>query len=285
MADSGAPIEGEGARGVGPGYRLAAAGREAAEDERLGLLEQIYDPVSRRRRALVQPGWRCLEVAGGRGSMAVWLAEKVGPTGHVVVSDIDLGYLRRLDVPNVEVVDHNILEDPLEPLGPGSFDLVCSRLALFHLVGRQELAIKQMVKCLRPGGWLIDEDADWGTIAPVDPSHPLYAGYHDAWRDGDWWTVRGYDKVFGRKLPALFERCGLDEIRHEAATEVVRGGSPWAKWWAVTLEVMNELGGGGAVESYRHELEVMTGALADPTVWVLRELLHACWGRRVRDVD
>jgi 2-polyprenyl-3-methyl-5-hydroxy-6-metoxy-1,4-benzoquinol methylase len=65
-----------------PGYRLAAAGRETAEDERLSLLEQIYDPVSRRRRALVQPGWRCLEVGAGRGSMAVWLAEQVGPTGQ-----------------------------------------------------------------------------------------------------------------------------------------------------------------------------------------------------------
>ena len=279
VAQSRAAIGGAGARGCGPGYRLAAAGREVAEDERLGLLEQIYDPVSRRRRALVQPGWRCLEVGGGRGSMAAWLAEKVGPTGHVVTTDVDLGYLRRLNLPNLEVVEHNILEDPLEPLGPGSFDLVCSRLMLFHLVGRQELAIRRMVECLRPGGWLIDEDADWGTATPVDPSHPLYAGYHDAWREGDWWTVRGYDKVFGRKLPALFERCGLDDIRHQATTEVVRGGSPWARWWAVTLEVINELGG-GTVESYQRELEVITRALADPTVWVLRELLHACWGRR-----
>jgi SAM-dependent methyltransferase len=276
-------IEGAGPRGEGPGYRLAAAGREAAEGQRLDLLEQIYDPVSRRRRGLVQPGWRCLEVGGGRGSMAAWLAEKVGPAGHVVATDIDLGYLRQLDLPNLEVVEHNILEDPLEPLGPGSFDLVCSRLMLFHLVDRQELAIRQMARCLRPGGWLVDEDADWGTAAPVDPSHPLYAGYHDAWRDGDWWTVRGYDKVFGRKLPALFERCGLEDIRHEAATEVVRGGSPWARWWAVTLEVINELGGGGAVESDQRELDVITRALADPTLWVLRELLHACWGRRIRD--
>ena len=280
VAQSGGPIEGAGARGCKREYRLAAAGREVAEDERLGLLEQIYDPVSRRRRALVQPGWRCLEVGGGRGSMAAWLAEKVGPTGHVVTTDVDLGYLRRLNLPNLEVVEHNILEDPLEPLGPGSFDLVCSRLMLFHLVGRQELAIRRMVECLRPGGWLIDEDADWGTAAPVDPSHPLYAGYHDAWREGDWWTVRGYDRVFGRKLPALFERCGLNDIRHQAATEVVRGGSPWARWWAVTLEVINELGGSGTVESYQRELDVITRALADPTVWVLRELLHACWGRR-----
>jgi SAM-dependent methyltransferase len=285
VGHSGDKLEGERVRGPEPGYRLAAAGREPAEDERLALLEQIYDPVSQRRRALVQPGWHCLEVGGGRGSMATWLAEKVGPTGQVVVSDIDVGYLSRLDVPNLDVVEHNILEDPLEPLQPGSFDLVCSRLMLFHLVGRQEFAIRQMVKCLRPGGWLIDEDADWGTIAPVDPSHPLYAGYHDAWRDGDWWTIRGYDKVFGRKLPALFERCGLEDIRHEAVTEVVRGGSPWARWWAVTLKVINELGGGGAVASYQRELEVMTGALADRTVLVLRELLHGCSGRRVADVD
>jgi SAM-dependent methyltransferase len=266
-----------------PHYRLSAAGREAAEDERLALLEEIYDPLSRRRRALVRPGWRCLEVGAGRGSIAAWLAEKVGPTGHAVATDIDIGYLRRLELPNLEVVEHNILDDPLEPLGLGSFDLVCSRLMLFHLAGRQELAIRQMVKCLRPGGWLIDEDADWGTAAPIDPSHPLYAGYHDAWRAGDWWTVRGYDKVFGRKLPALFERCGLRDIRHEAATEIVRGGSPWATWWAVTLEVINEPGDGTTVESYQRELDLITPALADPTVWVLRELLHACWGRRVRD--
>jgi SAM-dependent methyltransferase len=280
VAESGRSARGREALESTPGYRLTAAGREAAEDERLSLLEQLYDPVSRQRRALVQPGWRCLEVAAGRGSMAVWLAEQVGPAGHVVATDIDTRYLQKLDLANLEAVEHDILEDSLELLGPGSFDLVCSRLALFHLVGRQEEAIRQMARCLRPGGWLIDEDADWGTAAPVDPAHPLYDAYRRVWRDGDWWTDRGYDKAFGQKLPALFERCGLQDIRHEAATEVVRGGSPWARWWAVTLEVINELGGG---ESHRPELEVMTTALADPTVWLLRELLHACWGRRVDD--
>jgi hypothetical protein len=83
----------------------------------------------------------------------------------------------------------------------------------------------------------------------------------------------------------LRERSGLEVVRHEATTEVVRGASPWARWWAVTLDVMNELGGGGAVEA-RRELEVIEEALDDPSVWLLRELLHACWGRRVdrRDV-
>src|SRR5437763_1503307 len=116
------------ARGHEPGYRLAAAGREPAEDERLSLLEELFDPPSRRRRALVRPGWRCLEVVAGRGSMAVWLAGQVGRAGHVVATDVDTRYLERLDIPNLEVIEHNILEDPPEDLGLGSFDLVSSRL-------------------------------------------------------------------------------------------------------------------------------------------------------------
>jgi len=262
-------------------YRLAAAGREAAEDERLDLLEQIYDPLSRRRRDLVQPGWRCLEVGAGRGSMAVWLAEQVGPTGRVVATDVDTRYLSRIELPNLEVIEHNILTDALDVLGPGSFDLVCSRLMLFHLKGRQEQAIRRMTECLRPGGWLVDEDADWGTVAPVDPAHPRYDDYHGVWRDGDWWVLRGYDEVFGQKLPALFERAGLQEIRNEASTEVVRGGSPWARWWIPTLEVINELG--GSDETSRREVDVMTTALADPTLWLQRELLHVCWGSKAFD--
>ena len=259
-------------------YRLAAAGREAEEDERLDLLEQIFDPVSQQRRSLVQPGWRCLEVGAGRGSMAVWLATQVGPTGHVVATDLDPRYLERLELPNLEVRRHNILDDPLEDLAD-SFDLVCSRLMVFHLQGRQEEAIRQMAACVRPGGWLLDEDSDWENAgAPVDPTHPAYDEYQRVWRDGDWWTVRGFDKHFGRKLPALFERSGLQDIRSEAATEVVRGGSIWPRWWIPTLEVMDEQG--GADDASRRDVAVMTQALRDPTLWVHREVLHACWGRR-----
>lgn len=72
----------------------------------------------------------------------------------------------------------------------------------------------------------------------------------------------------------LFARCGLADVRHEATTEVVRGGSRWARWWAVTLEVINELGGGGSIEPYRSELDAIGATLADRTVWVMRELPH-----------
>ena len=269
-------------RDSGPGYRLDAKGRQAAEDDRLSLLEQIFDPLSRRRRGLVQPGWRCLEVGAGRGSMAVWLAKQVGESGHVVATDIDITYLKRLNVPNLEVRQHNILQDSLDALGPGSFDLVCSRLMLFWLAGKQETAIQRMIECLRPGGWLVDEEGDWGTIAPVDASHPFSASYHSAHRAGEWWTARGYDPTFGRKLSVLFERCGLENIRHEVAAEVVSGGGPWAQWWQQTLEAIRgwELANHSLTDAREKEYKALIAPWPDKSFSFLTPLVHACWGQR-----
>ncbi len=265
-----------------PGYRLSAQGRQGIEDDRLSLLEAIFDPLSCQRRTFVQPGWRCLEVGAGRGSMAVWLAQQVGPQGSVVATDVDTTYLQRLNHPNLEVRRHNILSDPLDMLKPGSFDLVCARLVLFGLAGKQEDAIHRMVQCLRPGGWLIDEDGDWGMVTPVDPSHPHYALYHRAWKNGEWWTVRGYDPAFGRKLPALFERCGLANIHHEASASVVRGSSPWARWWQQSLEGIRafEHTNGSLTEVRIEEYQTLTMPLTDSSFWFLTALIHSCRGQR-----
>jgi SAM-dependent methyltransferase len=266
----------------GPAYRLAARGRQETEDDRLSLLERILDPLSRRRRNLVRPGWRCLEVGAGRGSMAVWLAEQVGESGKVVATDIDVTYLKRIHLSNLEVRRHNILDDSLDALGPGSFDMVCSRLTLFWLADNQESAIRHMVECLQPGGWLVDEDGDWGTLAPVDPSHPYYGCFHAAYRAGEWWTSRGYDPTFGRKLPVLFERCGLENICHEATAEVVRGGSPWARWWQATFEAIRgwEQAQGALSEVQEEEYKVLTAPWTDPSFWFLNALIHGCRAQR-----
>ena len=265
-----------------PGYRLSAQGRQQVEDERLSLLEEIFDPLSRQRRALVQPGWRCLEVGAGRGSMAKWLAQQVGEQGRVVATDVDTTYLERLTIPNLDIRRHNILSDSLDELGPRSFDLVCARLLLFWLAGKQENAIHRMVECLRPGGWLLDEDGDWGLVAPVDPVHPHYELYHRAWKNGDWWTVRGYDPAFGRKLPVLFERCGLVNLRHKASASVVRSDSPWGRWWRQSLEGIraSEQADGSLTEERSKEYNALITPLNDPSCWLMTAPIHACWGQR-----
>jgi hypothetical protein len=68
--------------------------------------------------------------------------------------------------------------------------------------------------------------------------------------------IGGLLAVTTRRLGKSCRRClsaAVFRTYHEAATEVVRGGSPWARWWTVTLEVINELGGGR--ESDQRELE------------------------------
>src|SRR5260370_20544680 len=125
---------------------------DASERERLGLIERAVDPVSQRHLAAlgIQQGWRCLEVGAGRGSVARWLAEQVGPQGRVVATDINPRFLNEIELPNVEVRQHDIRTDPLEP---DTYDLAHCRALLMHLP-EPHLAVRHMVAALRIGGWL-----------------------------------------------------------------------------------------------------------------------------------
>jgi hypothetical protein len=91
--------------------------------------------------------------------------------------------------------------------------------------------------------------------------------------------VAGYDPMFGTTLPALFERNGLRNVHHEASSDMVRGGSPWARWCRESLDVIAEATGAKTAER-SNEHEIITSAHADPFIWFLREPLHACSGRR-----
>jgi SAM-dependent methyltransferase len=144
---------------------------EASESERLGFIERLADPFSHRNLATlgIQQGWRCLEVGAGHGSVARWLAEQVGPQGQVVATDINPRFLTEIDVPNVEVRQHDIRTDPLEP---GTYDLAHCRAVLGHLP-EPLIAVQRMVAALRIGGWLLVEEADNSSLRAVDLKHPL----------------------------------------------------------------------------------------------------------------
>ena len=60
------------------------------ESDRLRLMSDLLDPSSEFHllRIGVATGWRCLEIGAGNGSLSQWLAQRVGPTGHVIASDI-----------------------------------------------------------------------------------------------------------------------------------------------------------------------------------------------------
>src|SRR5690348_16766904 len=88
-------------------YLLGNRWRE--QRRRLAALEAWFDPGTiRHLEALgVAPGWRCLEVGAGGGSVARWLADRVSPQGHVLATDLDTCFLDALQSPHLEVRRHN----------------------------------------------------------------------------------------------------------------------------------------------------------------------------------
>jgi hypothetical protein len=64
--------------------------------------------------------------------------------------------------------------------------------------------------------------------------------------------------------------------------EVVRGGSPWARWWRDTLDAIRAWGlaDGSLPGSGEEDHEALTAPCMEPTVWLMSELLHACTGQR-----
>jgi 2-polyprenyl-3-methyl-5-hydroxy-6-metoxy-1,4-benzoquinol methylase len=106
------------------GYLLEHAGREAPI--RFAALSVLFDETTIRHltKRGVAPGWHCLEVGAGGGSISNWLADRVGADGSVLATDIDTRYLESLQRPNLEARRHNIAVDPLPE---GEFDLIHAR--------------------------------------------------------------------------------------------------------------------------------------------------------------
>ncbi|QLJ00980.1 methyltransferase domain-containing protein [Streptomyces sp. NEAU-sy36] len=193
------------------GYLLDNRQREAGE--RFDAFAVLFDPTTFRHiEALgIEPGWRCWEVGAGGTSVVSWLAEKAGPAGRVVATDIDTSRLAPAGRPPVEIRVHDV--GAQEPPGEG-FDLVHARLVLVHVPDRDR-ALRSMIQALRPGGWLLVEDAD-PALQPLtcpDESGPeqrlanrLRQGFRKLLAE------RGADLAYGRRLPRLLREAGLHEV-------------------------------------------------------------------------
>jgi len=62
------------------GQYVGGQSPEEIEEQRLGNIESRRDPgmIRRMKELGVDPGFRCLEVCAGRGSIACWLADHFG---------------------------------------------------------------------------------------------------------------------------------------------------------------------------------------------------------------
>lgn len=202
-------------REAAEGYLLD--NRQAEAGSRLAAIADLFDPATFRQLDAtgVGPGWACWEVGAGGPTVARWLAGRVGPTGSVLATDIDLSWMGDPGPAGVEVRRHDVSADPMPE---GRFDLIHARLLLVHLPDRATVAASLAAR-LRPGGWLVVEDADPALhpLACIDEygsDQVLANRVRAAFRT--LLAGRGADLAFGRTLPRLLRGLGLVDVVADA---------------------------------------------------------------------
>lgn len=170
--------------------------QQVPEAEKAKRVAQVFDSVANRydvmndlmsaglhrvwkriliERCALRPGERVLDVAGGTGDISALAARRVGPTGQVVMSDINGEMLRNgrdrlldagIAVPLIQC-DAEVL-----PFDDRQFDCVTIAFGLRN-VTRKERALAEMRRVLRPGGraLVLEFSQVW------KPLRPLYDAY------------------------------------------------------------------------------------------------------------
>jgi 2-polyprenyl-3-methyl-5-hydroxy-6-metoxy-1,4-benzoquinol methylase len=235
------------------------------ERRRLELIERCYDPSTTSRLAElgVRPGWRCLDVGAGGGSIARWLRDQVGPDGKVVAVDLDVRFFE--DEPGIEARQLDILSDDVES---DEYDLVHCRLLLHHLSGNQLDALRRMTAALRPGGVLVASECYLGALlaSPTEACAAMWRAFHAAMPNADYaWAPR---------LAATMQAAGLTRVEACGTADVVQGGTQEAELLALTVEAVRS--------RIPAEANIDRGLehLRDPAALEPGVVWYMAWGRR-----
>ncbi len=243
----------------------------AGEQQRLALMSQLLDPMelAHLARLGVGPGWRCLELGSGNGSISQALAASVAPTGYVVASDLDLRYIRNLQAPGLEIRQIDILQDQIEE---SAYDLVVARALLHHLPPARK-ALERMVAALKPGGLLLSIEPDMlpCTVTEPDSIHAFWQGWLQ------WSAGAGIDFFIARKIPGWLDSLGLTTIAGEGLTAQFNGGSDWATYWLDTVRELapSLLKSGHVTDNMLQEFRTF---FHDPHYWTSVITFTANWG-------
>jgi SAM-dependent methyltransferase len=207
--------------------------RHDAELQRLRALEEIFDRDTRRRLLAtgLAEGWRCLEVGAGAGSIATWMGHAVGASGRVLAVDTNTRFLAETRTATVEVLEADIRSAAIDP---ESFDLAHARFVLIH-VPDWRAALAAMLRCLKPGGWLVLEEPDFSASRAVAGRPELRRAFENVHRAIEaMFRQRGMDHAFGARVPALLQERGFEEISIETDAAIVPGGSSQAQMMAMS---------------------------------------------------
>ena len=169
---------------------------KVAEDEKARKVAEVFDSVASRydlmndlmsaglhrlwkrfavEQNLTRPGERVLDVAGGTGDLTRLFAQRVGPRGSVVLTDINGPMLRR---GRDRLIDEGLVVPAIQcdaeklPFPDAHFDCVCVAFGLRNMT-HKDAAITEMQRVLRPGGRLLvlEFSRVWQPLAPLYDSY------------------------------------------------------------------------------------------------------------------
>jgi demethylmenaquinone methyltransferase/2-methoxy-6-polyprenyl-1,4-benzoquinol methylase len=174
----------------------------------------------------LRPGMRALDLGGGTGDLALALTEQVGPTGQVVLSDINAAMLevgrgRLIDAGVAGNVEFVQADAEALPFADRSFDCVTIAFALRNVTDK-DAALRSIHRVLKPGGRCLV--LEFSTPAPLlKPAYDLYsfkvlpamgrlvAGDRDSYRYLAE-SIRMHPDQ--ETLKAMMERAGFDQVAY-----------------------------------------------------------------------
>ncbi len=126
----------------------------------------------------IMPGHHVLDLAGGTGDIAALLCARVGPSGGVVLSDIneamlEIGRQRLEDRGIVGNIRYALANAEHLPFGDRSFDAVTIAFGLRNVTDK-DAALREMLRVLKPGGQM--HVLEFSRVRS-QPLRQLYDGY------------------------------------------------------------------------------------------------------------